>query len=231
MARRLRRLFPGMVYHLLNRATESCRLFEQDGDYRAFLKMVTQAVDYVNVKHQCKVSLYGYCLMPNHWHFVAAADQENGLSLFLKWLCTTHACRARLYRESSGRGHIYQSRFKSFPVESDGHFLTLMRYVEANPKSAGLVTTAQEWAWSSFRAAGSDLALEQWPVPRPKNWVDLVNTALPKESGQALEQSLTRGSPFGTEAWTAATAKASGLAPSLKKAGRPWGKFQIKDVK
>jgi putative transposase len=48
-----------------------------------------------------------------------------------------------------GYGHVYQSRYKSLPVESDRPFLTLVRYVERNALRAGLVDRAEDWPWSS----------------------------------------------------------------------------------
>ena len=52
------------------------------------------------------------------------------------------------YYHTSGSGHLYQGRFKSFPVESDEHLDTVLRYVERNPLRANLVEQAQDWRWS-----------------------------------------------------------------------------------
>ncbi len=49
-------------------------------------------------------------------------------------------------------GHVYQGRFKSFPVEADDHFYQVARYVERNPVHAGLVEWAEEFPWSSAAA-------------------------------------------------------------------------------
>ncbi len=47
-------------------------------------------------------------------------------------------------------GHLYQGRYKSFPVQSDPHYLKVLRDIEANPVRAGLVRQADQWVWSSF---------------------------------------------------------------------------------
>ena len=49
-----------------------------------------------------------------------------------------------------GIGHLYQGRYKSFPVQSDPYYLQVLRYIEANPVRAGLVRDAGRWAWSSY---------------------------------------------------------------------------------
>jgi putative transposase len=49
-----------------------------------------------------------------------------------------------------GIGHLYQGRYKSFPVQSNAYYLTLMRYVECNPLRAGLVKKTEDWQWGSL---------------------------------------------------------------------------------
>ena len=51
-----------------------------------------------------------------------------------------------------GRGHLYQGRFKSFPVEEDEHFFWLCRYVERNALTANVVPRAEDWRWGSLWA-------------------------------------------------------------------------------
>jgi putative transposase len=52
----------------------------------------------------------------------------------------THTQRYHARTRTAGYGHLYQGRYKSLPVETDQHFLTLVRYVERNAKRAALVT-------------------------------------------------------------------------------------------
>ena len=47
-------------------------------------------------------------------------------------------------------GHVYQGRFKSFPIANDEHLLAVLRYVERNPLRAGLVKQAEVWRWGSL---------------------------------------------------------------------------------
>jgi putative transposase len=47
-------------------------------------------------------------------------------------------------------GPVYQGRFKSFPLRTDEHFLTVARYVERNALRAKLATRAEDWQWSSI---------------------------------------------------------------------------------
>jgi putative transposase len=96
-----------------------------------------------------RVKLFGFCLMPNHFHFVMEPAHENALSQFMQWLLTSHVRRYHKHYGSSG--HIWQGRFKSFPVQRDEHLIMVLRYVLQNPVRAGLSGTAPEWRWSSLR--------------------------------------------------------------------------------
>src|SRR5208337_38672 len=71
-----------------------------------------------------------------------------------------------------GYGHLYQGRFQSFPVPSDEHLLTVLRYIKRNAVGAGLVARAEHWRWSGLwaRMHGEDAIkaiLSPWPVERP----------------------------------------------------------------
>ena len=77
--------------------------------------------------------------MPNHWHFVLQPTEDGGMSNFLRWVSLTHTMRLHAHYRTGGQGHVYQGRFKSFPIQDDDHFLLVCRYVERNALRAGLV--------------------------------------------------------------------------------------------
>jgi putative transposase len=140
----------------------------------------------------------------------------------MQWLLTAHVRRYHQWHESSG--HVWQGRFKAFPVEQDAHLLTVLRYIEQNPVRAGLVTRAEEWQWSSahaWRDATRAASLDVGPVPRPEPWLDWVNGPMEAVEVQHVRQSVNRGAPFGSAAWAAVTATILGLEASLRPIGRP----------
>ena len=113
-----------------------------------------------------------YVLMPNHWHLVLWPEHDGAVSAYMQWLEGTHACHFNgRYRHS---GAVYQRRFTSVPVYDPMQLLRVLRYVEANPVRAGLVTRADCWNWSSASPASSVL-LTPSPVPRPPQWLDLLS--------------------------------------------------------
>src|SRR5690606_963887 len=111
MGRPHRAAVGGYVYHVLNRANARMPIFTTDSDYWAFESILCQAVQ------KFKTRLLAYCLMPNHWHLVVWPHEDGELSRFIGWLSLTHVRRWHAFRQSGGTGHLYQGRFKSFPVQ------------------------------------------------------------------------------------------------------------------
>ena len=214
MGRPLRAAPGDTVYHVLNRANARMTLFEDDGDYLAFQRVLAEACDRVGMR------LLAYCVMPNHWHLVVWPRGDGDLSRFMNWLTLTHTQRWHRHRNSVGNGHVYQGRFKSFPIETSEYLLTVCRYVERNPVRAGLVTRAEHWQWSSA-ASSKGATLHQWPIPRPQAWAEWVNADEHHEQVEALRRSVVKGQPFGSEPWTKQMVTRWNLGMTLRERGRP----------
>jgi putative transposase len=172
--------------------------------------------------------LCGYCLMPNHWHLLLWPRKDGELSDFMHWLTLTHTQRWHAHYQNVGGGHLYQGRFKSFPVEADEHYLTVLRYAERNALRAKLVTRAEVWRWGSLwrrvhaeAATTPPLELHPGPVPLPASWAKEVNRPQTEAELAALRRSVTRGQPFGSACWVERTASKLGLASTLRSRGRP----------
>ncbi len=218
MPRTARSTEAGTVYHVLNRGNGRMRIFHKAGDFEAFEQVLSEAMK------RYAVELLTYCLMPNHWHLVVRPKTDQSLGHWMRWVGVTHVRRYHERYHSRGGGHVYQGRFKSFPVAEDDYFLTLCRYVEANPLRAGLVERAEQWQWSGLwrRMHGSaELRLSSWPVERPRNWLAWVNRELNDEQTEGIRICVQRGRPLGSESWVRRTASRLGLAFTLRGPGRP----------
>ncbi len=218
MPRPPRKIAADAYYHVLNRGNGRMDLFHKAADFEAFLKVLAEGLG------RYPVDLLAYCLMNNHWHLVLRPREAAALGDLMRWVGVTHVRRHHEHYRSRGGGHLYQGRFKSFPIQDDEHFRTVCRYVEANPLRAKKVDRAEDWPWSSLGrdpAAKTVLPLAEWPVDRPKNWVSLVNRDLAKSAIESLRLSVNRGRPFGEEKWVAKTAKRLELGNTLRERGRP----------
>jgi putative transposase len=220
MPRRLRDATGGLIYHVLNRATGRRTLFRKIEDYRAFERVLEETHARTGIR------ILNYCVMPSHWHLVLWPREDGELSEVMRWLTVTHTQRWHAHHRSAGTGPIYQGRFKSFPVQSDDHFLTVARYVERNPLRASLVKRAQDWRWSSlWRRIQPDKSLSthlsKWPVARPTDWTRRVNRPLTAAELEAVRCCVERGRPYGSDRWVARMAKQMGLESTLRPRGRP----------
>lgn len=209
----------GIPFHVMNRGAKKARLFDEDGDYQAFMRCLGNAATRV------EVDLYAYCLMPNHFHLVVAAREEGGLPRFMKILLGVHSLRWHAHRGDLGCGAVYQGRYRAFPIQTEAYFYAACRYVERNPVRAGLVPRAEEWRWSSASPAGSatrcDVELSDWPVDRPEDWVDLVNTFESPTELAHIRRSAVRQLPLGDPAWVGRIAGRLGIGSRLRPPGRP----------
>jgi putative transposase len=161
--------------------------------------------------------------MPNHWHLVVRPRTERALADFMQWLTITHVRRHRGHY-SSHSGHLYQGRYKSFPVEDDSYFQVLCRYVEANPLRANLTTRAERWEWSSLwqrQHRAVQPKLTEWPVKRPADWTAIVNEAMREEHVKMVQASMQRDRPLGSDKWMRRIAGKLGLEQTLRPIGRP----------
>lgn len=219
MTRIRRKFVGGGVYHVMNRANGRLRIFRKRGDFLAFEKVLEEALE----RLPCR--LLAYCVMSNHWHLLLRPYEDGDVSEFVRWLTVTHVRRWHTSHGTVGIGHVYQGRFKSFPVQTNAYFLTALRYIESNPMRAGIVERAEDWEWSSLAirngADKGELKLAKSPVRLPANWSELVNV-LPNETDLlTLNNSVRRGCPFGSGEWVAKTARELGLEVTLKPLGRP----------
>ena len=148
--------------------------------------------------------------------------------------------RYHAHYHTSGLGHVYQQRYKSFPIQNDDHFLCLCRYVERNALRAKLVQRAEDWRWGSLwrwlQKPGPDpKLLSPWPIPRLPGWVQRVNQPLSDSELDAVRLSTQRGRPLGDERWVKSTVKKFNLESTIRPRGRqrihPLPKSQIKEAR
>lgn len=206
----------GFAYHAINRGNGRQEVFHKPEDYDAFVWLIAEANERIAMR------VTGYCLMPNHFHLVLWPRGDGDLSRWMQWLLTAHV--RRYHRHHKGSGHVWQGRFKAFPIQQDGHYLTVLRYVERNALRAKLVPRAQDWKWSSLATASSKasgLLLHDGPVAKTSGWTRWVNGAETASEIDVIRRSVNRGTPFGDEAWKQDTAERLGLEASMRPRGRP----------
>ncbi len=215
----------GYCYHALNRGNGRAQVFHDPDDYHTFVQLLRHACARVPMR------LIGYCLMPNHFHLVLWPQGNEDLSIWMQWLLTAHVHGYR--QRYGGSGHVWQGRFKAFPIEQDEHLLTLLRYVERNPLRASLTDRAEDWLWTSLRD-WLQPPLLPWldPGPRPRHadWLEYVQMPQTDAELSALRRSVARNAPYGSPAWMLSTAEKLGLESIFQSPGRPRKKALRQDA-
>jgi putative transposase len=208
-----------IIYHVINRSNGRVSLFNIDKDYKSIEAILEEAHDKFAIK------IYAYIIMPNHWHFVLSPTIDGELSRFMQWLTLTHTQRHHSIHKKIGYGHLYQGRYKSFPVQTNEYFLGLCRYVERNAVRARLVKKAEQWQWSSLwrREYGNKKQkkiLTKWPTEIPEDYLEYVNASEKDENLEEIRYCINRGKPFGSMTWVKRIIDKYGLGTTTQKRGR-----------
>ncbi|MFM7413416.1 MAG: transposase [Planctomycetota bacterium] len=212
----------GIPFHVLNRAVGRRRVFDSNADFATFVDVVAEAL------RTRPMRICGYCVMPSHWHMVLWPEHDGDLSAFVQHMSNLHVKRWKKAHDEIGHGHLYQGRFKSFPIQTDEYFHTVIRYVERNPLRANLVARAEDWPWSSLGQASCSepIPLARWPVPRAhgrhsRTWLEWVNAPQTEAELECLRNCALRGRPFGSDSWVQHIAGNLDLEATLRPRGRP----------
>ena len=210
------------MYHVLNRSVGKMHLFGKDTDFEAFQRVMIEA----HQRHPIRI--LSSCVLSNHWHFAVWPDADGQVTAFFRWLAHTHAMRWRVAHRTVGYGHLYQGRFQSFPVQSDDHLLTVLRYIERNAVGAGLVARAEHWRWSGLwaRMHGEDAIkaiLACALAGGTPRGLDRSREFAAEREGDVgrVRVSIERGRPFGEDEWVKQTASELRLEHTIRPEGRP----------
>lgn len=106
--------------------------------------MVEHALERVRRGYRFYVS--GYAIRPEHIHLLTSEPEPSTLAAAIQALKQSVARRLIGDRE-----HFWQTRYYDFNVWTEKKLVEKLRYIHENPVERGLVTTPEDWAWSSFR--------------------------------------------------------------------------------
>ena len=194
MARIARVVVPGYPHHVTQRGCRRQQTFFTPRDYRYYLDILKVAKD------KAGVSIWAYCIMPNHVHLVVVPESEQSLSRLLGPAHRKYAMTVN--RRMRWKGHLWQERFHSF-VMDENHLRAAVRYVELNPVRARLCDSPEEWNWSSTRAhlSGQDDGLvEVRPMlQRVENWENYLSCPDPGVTDAAIRKHNRTGRPAGDD--------------------------------
>lgn len=140
MARLRRLVVPGYPHHVVQRGNRSLDVFFGDEDRKTYIRYLQKACE------DYGVTVWAYCLMTNHVHFVVVPEKEDSLS---RCFSNVHAKYTwQINARQRWKGHLWQARFGS-SVLDEKHLIAAVRYVERNPVRAKIVELPWQYPWSS----------------------------------------------------------------------------------
>ena len=179
---------------------------------------------------RARCELHAFCLMTNHVHLLVTGHEAKSCSALMKGIGQLYAQYInKKYRRT---GSLWDGRFKSCLVQSERYLLTCHRYIELNPVRAGLVQSAADYQWSSFRANAHGnacdiltpheeyLRLARAPAERHAFYRELF--ALPSEAEfDEIRQATQAGYVVGDAAFKSAMERMVGRRVQAGSPGRP----------
>lgn len=220
MPRKRRIVIPHHPHHLTQRGSHRQDVFFNHADYELYLELLK------HFGNKYGTELLGYCLMTNHVHHLMVPHEKDSLRWTLQLAHKRYA--EFINTRNRWRGHLWQERFYSCPVDEEYLWITL-KYIERNPVAASMVTRASDYEWSSA-AAHCGLRNDQM-LTEDKRWVDLfrerkdwsdwLSQPSPAEKLKRLREATARDLPCGSDDFLDRIERDYGVRTRLGKAGRP----------
>ena len=149
MSRIARQYSESGLYHIIFRGLNKQDIFNDTSD---FFRLKTTIVKF---KQEMNFEVYAYCFMSNHVHIMIKEKQIGEISLIMKRILTGYAMYFN--KKYDRTGPLFESRYKSNPIEIDDYFLAVVRYIHQNPLKACMVKEVGEYTWSSYPEYARDI--------------------------------------------------------------------------
>jgi putative transposase len=225
MARLPRLVVPHQPHHVIQRGIDSQPVFREVEDYAAFLTWLREAA------RQFKVAIHAYVLMPDRLQLLVSPADGVGLGRMMQWVGRYYV---PYFNQKYGRaGTLWQGRYRATVIDPERYFMTCSRYIELAPVRAGAVSTAEDYAWSSYAHHlgmkpdplitdhASYWALGNTPFDREAAYKELIEQALTADELDAIGQATLKGWALGSERFKKQLTKETNRRVSPAKRGRP----------
>lgn len=218
-------VLPYYPHHVVQRGHNRQVVFAEPRDYTRYLETLASFKDEYGVK------VYAYCLMTNHVHLLLAPETMAGLGQLMKRLAGR---QTRYHNRLEGRtGTLWESRYKSSPVDSERYLLACSRYIELNPVRARMVAMPEDYGWSScrfhvgqsacewldedpcYRMLGTERAIRQ------ERYQQFLRQGIPEGEWKTIREAIRRGQLTGTDRFIDEVETILGKRIEKRRPGRP----------
>jgi REP element-mobilizing transposase RayT len=144
---------------VVQRGNNRTTVFGDTSDYRFFLSLLRHE------SARCSVAIHAYALMTNHFHLMVTPSDRTGLSTMMQSVGRTYV--PAFNSKHRRTGGLWEGRYRSFVIESEGYWLKCMRSVELNPVRAGIVGRVRAPTSAAQRTHCSPFTISIYGLGRP----------------------------------------------------------------
>ncbi len=229
MARQPRLALPGYPHHVIQRGNNRQPIVLDEADRRMLYSL------WLEESQRHKVAVNAYVLLDNHFHMLLTPPSDEAMSLMMQSVGRTYV---RYFNKRHNRsGTLWEGRYKSSLIDSEGYLLTCMAYIDLNPVRAGLAESAEDFSWSSYKhLAGQSIdklvtphalywGLGNTPFAREAAYAEFVAGGLSVATQKALTESALKGRVVGRPDFLTSLEKNTQRQILPQKAGRPLKKL------
>jgi len=229
MARQPRLALPGYPHHVIQRGNNRQPIVLDEADRRMLYSL------WLEESQRHKVAVNAYVLLDNHFHMLLTPPSDEAMSLMMQSVGRTYV---RYFNKRHNRsGTLWEGRYKSSLIDSEGYLLTCMAYIDLNPVRAGLAESAEDFSWSSYKhLAGQCIdklvtphalywGLGNTPFAREAAYAEFVAGGLSVATQKALTESALKGRVVGRPDFLTSLEKNTQRQILPQKAGRPFKKL------
>jgi len=226
LARTARIVLPGFPHHVRQQGHNLQPVFVERQDFQFYIDTLAEW----KLELGCKV--YAFCLMTNHVHLIVdPGNSAENLGRLMKRIAGRYTRRINRLEQRSGT--VWNGRYRSSPIDTDGYLMACSRYVELNPVRASMVASPGDYPWSSYRAKAAGLPcelLDEDPCfqalggtrgERERRYRDFVASAVPDGEWDLLRGAVWRGQLTGNLRFRDLVSKRLGRRIDCRGPGRP----------
>ncbi len=140
---RLRRLVLSDRYFFITCRVLPHRKALEESEFECLAKVVAERRE----KHG--FLLTAWVLLPDHWHAIFYPRSPLTISRVMESIKVGATSKINSARRE--RGLLWQPRFFDRAIRTVKEYYEKVEYIHQNPVKSGLVSRAEDWAWSSVR--------------------------------------------------------------------------------
>lgn len=173
MPGRITPLISKQIYHVFNRGINRQPTFIHKRDYQRALETIKfyrflnppiklskflrlespkqeEVLEILNNREKL-VKIIGFCLMPNHFHFLLRQETDKGIAKFIGNFQNSYTRYSNTVHQRDGS--LFLDQFKAVRIETDEQLMHVSRYIHLNPHTGYVIESfseLEEYQWSSF---------------------------------------------------------------------------------